>query len=66
MKVIVTGSAGFIGYHLSERLINEGFIVLGLDNYSDYYDVNLKKERTTLLLKNSQFSVNILKISLFR
>ena len=56
MKVIVTGSAGFIGYHLSERLINEGFIVLGLDNYSDYYDVNLKKERTTLLLKNSQFS----------
>jgi UDP-glucuronate 4-epimerase len=45
MKVLVTGAAGFIGYHLCEKLISEGYNVIGLDNINDYYDVNLKYGR---------------------
>ena len=45
MKILVTGSAGFIGFNLSKRLINEGHYVVGLDNLNDYYDVNLKYDR---------------------
>jgi UDP-glucuronate 4-epimerase len=45
MKVLVTGAAGFIGYHLCERLISLGHTVVGLDNINDYYDVNLKLSR---------------------
>ena len=41
--VLVTGAAGFIGYHLAERLLGEGRAVIGLDNLSTYYDVELKK-----------------------
>lgn len=45
MRVLVTGAAGFIGYHLCERLISLGHTVVGLDNINDYYDVNLKLAR---------------------
>jgi UDP-glucuronate 4-epimerase len=45
MKVLITGTAGFIGFHLAERLIKEGFEVVGLDIINDYYDVNLKLNR---------------------
>lgn len=45
MKILVTGAAGFIGYHLCERLIKEGHDVVGLDNINDYYDINLKYAR---------------------
>lgn len=45
MKVLVTGAAGFIGYHLCEKLIAEGYNVIGLDNINDYYDINLKYGR---------------------
>lgn len=45
MTVLVTGAAGFIGYHLSARLLREGRAVVGLDNLSDYYSVDLKRAR---------------------
>ena len=48
-KILVTGAAGFIGYHLCEKLIAEGHDVVGLDNINDYYDVNLKYNRIAQL-----------------
>lgn len=45
MKILVTGTAGFIGYHLAKKLLERGDIVIGLDNINDYYDVNLKYAR---------------------
>ena len=44
-KVLITGSAGFIGYHLSKYLVDKGFRVVGLDNINNYYDINLKYSR---------------------
>ena len=45
MKILITGTAGFIGFHLTERLLQEGHAVMGVDQVNDYYDVNLKKDR---------------------
>lgn len=45
MKILVTGTAGFIGYHLAKKLLERGDEVIGLDNINDYYDVNLKYAR---------------------
>lgn len=45
MKILVTGAAGFIGFHLSERLLSKGHTIVGIDNINDYYDVNLKYAR---------------------
>ncbi|MCB0749545.1 MAG: NAD-dependent epimerase/dehydratase family protein, partial [Ignavibacteriae bacterium] len=44
-KILITGSAGFIGYHLSKRLCDVGYSIYGIDNLNNYYDVNLKRAR---------------------
>ncbi len=54
-KILVTGAAGFIGFHLSRRLLKEGDTVVGLDNLNDYYDVSLKQARLKLLQENEGF-----------
>ena len=55
MKVLITGAAGFIGFHLSKRLLNEKNKVFGIDNLNNYYDVNLKKERISILNQDKNF-----------
>ena len=54
-SVIVTGAAGFIGYHLSKRLLQQGVKVIGIDNLNPYYDVNLKKDRLSQLTLFNNF-----------
>lgn len=60
---LVTGAAGFIGYYLSNRLLSEGKTVIGVDNLNDYYDVNLKLTRLSLLEKQENFSFYKIDIS---
>jgi UDP-glucuronate 4-epimerase len=55
-KILVTGAAGFIGYHVSLGLLERGDEVLGLDNLNDYYDVSLKEARLARLLPHPRFS----------
>ena len=45
MKILVTGAAGFIGYHLTQSLLSDDHEIVGLDNLNDYYDVSLKNAR---------------------
>ena len=52
---VVTGAAGFIGYHISKRLLDEGWRIVGLDCMSDYYDVLLKERRESMLLQNTSY-----------
>ena len=52
MKVLVTGSAGFIGSHVALRLLDRGDEVIGLDSLNDYYDVNLKKARLARFMQH--------------
>ena len=63
MKIIVTGAAGFIGYHLCKSMIDDGFEVLGIDNLNDYYDPKLKDSRLNQLGKYDNFKFEKLDIS---
>lgn len=55
-KMLVTGSSGFIGFHLSTLLLDKGYQVIGLDNMNDYYDIKLKEDRLLVLQKYDNFT----------
>jgi UDP-glucuronate 4-epimerase len=63
MKIFVTGSAGFIGFHLCKRLLDDGHDVLGVDDLNAYYDVNLKKARLSILKPYDRFKFKKLDIA---
>ena len=62
-KILVTGAAGFIGFHLCKRLLENQFKVVGIDNLNDYYDVNLKKARLDQLLSDKNFTFQKIDLS---
>ena len=53
--VLISGSAGFIGFHLSKYLLKKGYVVIGIDNINNYYDVKLKMDRLNILNSNTNF-----------
>lgn len=63
MKILVTGAAGFIGYHVSKRLLERGDEVLGIDNLNDYYDVSLKEARLAQIQEHQGFSFHKIDLS---
>ena len=56
MKIFITGSSGFIGFHTTKKLLEKGFRVCGYDSMNKYYDIKLKKSRLNILKKNKNFS----------
>ena len=58
-KIFITGTAGFIGFHLAKLLLSQGHLVHGFDGLTDYYDVNLKERRHAMLLQNPSFGCTI-------
>ena len=58
-RIFITGTAGFIGFHLARLLLSQGHVVHGLDGLTDYYDVELKKCRHSMLLQNKNFSCSV-------
>ena len=63
MRILITGSAGFIGYHLTKSFLEDGYEVYGIDNLNDYYDTKLKKSRLNILKDYKNFSFKELDIS---
>ena len=61
--VLVTGSAGFIGFHLSLSLLKRGLSVIGVDNVNDYYDIGIKKDRISILSDYEQYTHEYIDIS---
>ena len=62
MKILVTGAAGFIGMHCTERLLARGDTVVGVDNLNDYYEVSLKENRLKRFSKHPQFTHNLVSV----
>lgn len=58
LNILITGAAGFIGFHLSKRLLEDGHDVVGIDNLNQYYDVNLKEKRILQLVNYKNFKFN--------
>jgi UDP-glucuronate 4-epimerase len=63
VSVLLTGAAGFIGYHVAQRLLTDGHRVVGLDNLSDYYDPTLKQARLDLLASHPEFTFERVDVS---
>ena len=63
MTILVTGAAGFIGFHLCNTLLQRGETVIGIDNINNYYDVNLKKNRLRKLEPYSNFTFHKIDIA---
>jgi UDP-glucuronate 4-epimerase len=55
-KVLITGTSGFIGFHLAKLLLSEGFVIHGYDGMTDYYDVRLKRRRLAMLMQSPNFA----------
>ena len=55
MKILITGTAGFIGFHSAREFMRRNWEVVGIDNFNDYYDIRLKLDRDELLRKNPKF-----------
>ena len=56
MNILVTGSAGFIGSHLAQKLLEREDTVIGIDNHNDYYDIKLKEDRLNQFIDNKNYS----------
>lgn len=61
-RVFITGTAGFIGFHLAQLLLKEGFLVQGYDALTDYYDVGLKKARHAVLARSNAFQAEVARL----
>ena len=62
MEILITGYAGFIGFHASREFLRRGWKVVGIDNFCDYYDVKLKRDRAAMLKGQRGFSARELDI----
>ena len=65
MTILITGSAGFIGFHLAKRLLEKGDTVIGVDNLNDYYSPQLKSDRNKLLSSFERYHFHALDICQF-
>ena len=63
MRILVTGVAGFIGFHLSRKLLGDGYDVVGMDNLNAYYEVRLKNDRLAILKKRAGFRFRVLDLA---
>ena len=63
MHYLITGAAGFIGFHLAQRLLGQGHTVTGIDNLNDYYDPALKQDRLEILQEQDHFSFHRIDIA---
>ena len=65
MSILVTGTAGFIGFHVAKTLLSKGHEVVGIDNHNSYYDPQLKEDRAKQLLEQNNYTHLRVDISVF-